>query len=280
MNESSGIILDTQVVQVSEVTSSNTMEPEGCKRCLNALLKNKVKVRCLATDRHTTVAANMRKLYPNMVHQYDTWHLAKWVVKKLTKKAKTKGCEDLNRWIQSMSNHLWWSAATCGGDPILLVEKWTSVVHHVSNKHSWGGCKKFKRCIHHKLTKREMKAVPWLKAGSPSHKVLQEIVFNKRFLNDLHKLTEFHHTGQLEVYHSVMLKYVPKRQHFPYKGMVARTQLAAMDHNFNLDRPHAETTNKDGQAGQTRYKVVFPKGRKEWVAKPIRKKKLMIMCLT
>lgn len=273
MEESSGRILDTQVVQVSEVTSSNAMEPEGCNRCLNALISKKVKIRCLATDRHTTVTSNMRKLYPKIKHQYDTWHLAKWVVKKLTKKAKTKGCEDLNHWIQSISNHLWWSAATCGGNATVLMEKWTSIIHHVTNKHSWGGCKKFKKCVHHRLTRREVKSTDWIKAGSPSHQVLLEVVFNKRFLKDLQKMTEFHHTGELEVFHSLMLKYLPKREHFSYRGMVARTQLAAMDHNFNLDRSQAVTSNKDGHGGQERYKVVFPKGRKNWVAKPMKKKK-------
>ena len=70
-------ILDFQVVQVSKVSSSNAMEPEGCNRCLNTLLKNGVKVRCLAIDRHATVSSNMRKLYPSIIHQYDTGMVAK-----------------------------------------------------------------------------------------------------------------------------------------------------------------------------------------------------------
>ncbi len=40
------------------------------------------------------------------------------------------------------------------------------------------------------------------------------------------QMSQFHHTGELEVYHSLLLKYVPKHLHFSYKGMVARTQLA------------------------------------------------------
>ena len=252
------------------------MEPEGCNRCLNTLLKKRVKVRCLATDRHTTVSSNMEKLYPNIVHHYDTWHLAKWVVKNLSKKAKTKVCEDLSQWIQCISNYLWWSAASCGGDATVLTEKWTSIAHHATNKHSWGGCKKFKKCAHHKLTKREMKSVPWIKPGSPSHKALQEVVFKKRFLNDLTKLTEFHQTGQLEVFDLLMLKYLPKRQHFPYQGMVARTQLAALDHNFSLDRPQAVISTKEGQTSETRYKVVFPKG---LGSKTYKKSKKLYICV-
>ena len=73
------------------------MQPEGYNRCLNTLLQSGVKVRCLATDRHTTVFSNMRKLYPSIKHEYDTWYLSKWVTKKLSKKAKAKGCEGLSQ---------------------------------------------------------------------------------------------------------------------------------------------------------------------------------------
>ena len=36
---------------------SNAMEYEGCKRTLNSLIKKKVPIRCLTTDRHTTIRA-------------------------------------------------------------------------------------------------------------------------------------------------------------------------------------------------------------------------------
>lgn len=46
-------------------------------------------------------------------HQYDIWHLAKGVIKTLTEKSKTKDCAYLAVSIQSISNHLRWSDATC-----------------------------------------------------------------------------------------------------------------------------------------------------------------------
>ncbi|XP_070580808.1 uncharacterized protein [Ptychodera flava] len=54
--------------------------------------------------------------------------------------------------------------------------------------------------------------------------------------------------------------------------MVARAQLAALDHNANSGRNHASITNGDRQ-GEHRYRTVFPKNRKAWVAKPIKEKK-------
>ena len=84
----------------------------------------------------------------------------------------------------------------------------------------------------------------------------------------MEKLTLFCHTGPLEVYHTLYNKYMPKCLHFSYEGMTARTILVALDNNHNSERQQAV----DGQ-GQLRYKVVFLKGWKAWVAKPVYGKK-------
>ena len=47
--------------------------------------------------------------------------------------------------------------------------------------------------------------------------------------------------GGIEVHNSVRLKYCPKRSHFSLQGMVARNQLAVLDHNENIRRPVAQT---------------------------------------
>ena len=127
MEENSSKILVFEVVQVTKVSSSNAMEAEGCNRVLNKLKKKGVNVRYLTTDRHTTITAEMRKKHSEITHQYDVWHLSKWVVKKLSKKSKKKECQGLTDWIQSVSAHFWWSVATCDGNYELLIEKWTSV---------------------------------------------------------------------------------------------------------------------------------------------------------
>ena len=268
MDETSGKIVDFSLVHVSEVSSSNAMENEGCQRSLNKVINQNVKIRSLTTDRHTQITSEMRKKYPSIIHQYDVWHLSKWVTKKLTKKAKKKANELLLKWVQSVSNHLWWCAQTCDGDSEVLHEKWVSILHHVVNKHSWKNGKHFPRCEHSRLPRNKERKTKWLEAGSAAHIALEEVVLNKKLVKDISKLTEFHHTGNLEVYHSLLLKYAPKRQHFSYKGMVARTQLAVIDHNSNTGRKQATVMNGNKQ-GAKRYKVVFPKGRKKWVAKPV-----------
>ena len=112
------------------------------------------------------------------------------------------------------------------------------------------------------------------------------------------KLTGYYHTSSLKIFHSLLLKYCPKRQHFSYVGMQARIELAIIDHNYSTQCKQA--TTKAGKnhlciniicnsalylKGKARYLVscmylvdtlyvvVFPKGRKSWVAKPILEKK-------
>ena len=128
------------------------------------------------------------------------------------------------------------------------------------------------RCGHPVMTRAEQKRIKWLTPGSAAHIALEEVISNKKLLKDLAKLTEFHHTGELESYHSLITKYVPKREHFSYKGMIARTQLAILDHNANVNRSHAEVKAGPNK-GEKRYKVVCSKQRKNWVAKAIKSPK-------
>ena len=272
MDEDTGNVVAFNVVQVTEVSSSNAMEKEGFTRCIEMLEGKGVNISRVTTDRHVSISSCMAKDYPHINHQYDVWHLSKWVVKKLTNKAKQKGCEELAPWIQSISNHLWWSAATCNGNVQLLREKWKSVLDHVSNKHKWSGNTHFHQCCHRRISSSEAKKVCWLKPGTPAHLALEEVVLNTKLLKDLAKLTDFCHTGKIEVYHSMMLKYCSKREHYSHRGMIARTQLAALDNNVNTGCRQALVMAGE-RAGEARYKLCFPKSNKRWVIKPISEKK-------
>jgi hypothetical protein len=146
------------------------------------------------------------------------------------------------------------------------------LLHHVTGKHCWRASKEFKlvkKCGHPRISRKDQKEIVWVENGSPAHVALEEVITNKKLLKDLAKLTEFHHTGELESYHSLMTKYAPKREHFCYNGMVARTQLAVLDHNANVNRTQAEV-KKGSKQGEKRFKIVCGKQRKNWVAKEIK----------
>ena len=87
---------------------------------------------------------------------------------------------------------------------------------------------------------------------------------NKKILADIKYLSKFCHTGNLEVFHSVLNKYCPKRLHFTLGGMIAKTQLAMLDYNCGWNNTQIAT--KDGKR---RYKQIFSKVTQNWVVKKI-----------
>ena len=126
------------------------------------------------------------------------------------------------------------------------MEKWKSIVHYISNVHEWGSDPNalFPKCVHPTLSPEEQRSKKWLRLGSASHNALRKVVIKESLPRDMKKLSGFHHTGSLEVFHSLLLKYCPKRQHFSYVGMQARIELAILDHNYNTQQKQA--TTKDG----------------------------------
>ena len=98
--------------------------------------------------------------------------------------------------------------------------------------------------MHQILSSEEEQSRKWLRSGSVAHNALRKVVPQDTLLWDMKKLVGFHHTGSLEVFHSLLLKYCPKRQHFSYVGMQARIELAILDHNYNTQ--HKQATTKDG----------------------------------
>ena len=75
------------------------------------------------------------------------------------------------------------------------------------------------------------------------------------------------HSENLEVFHSVLLKFCPKRIHFSFKGMIARTELAILHFNSVQVAKYAIT-----KAGKQIYKHQFSKITNSWVVKKVRDK--------
>ncbi len=79
--------------------------------------------------------------------------------KKAESLAKQKGCEDIRPWIRSVSNHLYWCAASSAGqDGDMVVAKWQSVSRHIQNFHTGHG-ELFPECQHQEITGKPK----WLK---------------------------------------------------------------------------------------------------------------------
>ena len=66
-----GKVAAMNLVQVTEVTSSNAMEKEGFERCFQDLAREEVTIKRIATDRHTSISSSMKKDHGKTDHQYD-----------------------------------------------------------------------------------------------------------------------------------------------------------------------------------------------------------------
>ena len=75
-------------------------------------------------------------------------------------------------------------------------------------------------------------------------------------------MASYLHSSALESYHNVILKYVPKRLHFPYDHHKMRLMLAVIDHNLNAGRDviHEYMT---WRKATKRWGLVKRKGQKE-----------------
>ncbi|XP_030216455.1 uncharacterized protein LOC115546824 [Gadus morhua] len=161
---------------------------------------------------------------------------------------------------------MWFTCATCKGDVEALQKRWKFIPHHACNEHErTDGDGNRHRCEHTPLTAREQKKRMWIEKDSVAFQDLSSLVLDKRPLKDLEKMALFKHTGPLEIFHSALLKYLPKRQAFSYDGMRERCYLAILEHNENIVKRKQATT----MTGEPRFKQVYCKKSKQWILKTI-----------
>ena len=253
------------VTQFTECGNSNRMEKYGFQKILHGMEARDVNIKQITTDRHVQIKKFMREERPNICHQFDIWHVYKNIRKKWSKAAKKKSTSSFKKLIKSICNYFWWPCATCLGCEHTLGEKWTSILFHTQNKHNWLGYRFFHNCAHMDLSKKNQRDKEWLDPNSDSFKALQTVVLDKTLINDLKHSTRFSHIGNLEVYHSLLSKWVPKSTRFSYEGMIVWSQLAAVDFNLGSDLEQ-KTTKMEKEC----FDTAFSKIKNYWSAKPIK----------
>ena len=92
------------------------------------------------------------------------------------------------------------------------MEKWKSIVYHISKAHEWDSDTKalFPKCVHQTLSSEEERSKKWLRSGSVAHNALYKVALQDTLSRGMKKLTGFHHTSSLEVFHSLLLNHWPK----------------------------------------------------------------------
>ncbi|XP_071992171.1 uncharacterized protein [Engystomops pustulosus] len=257
-------IVGFNVQQIIPPITSVCLEKIAFQKTLEDLLSENVNVRIVATDRHMGIRKLIREEYSHILHQFDIWHVAKSVGQKILCASKLKNCHELANWVAPVKNHLWWCAKHCNKDPNMLVAQWQSAKYHVVNVHEWPNNALYPKCHHDQLPED----TKWLKINSLPHERLKSVIDNPTLLRDIRHLTFFCHTGNLEIFHSTTLKYRPKRIHYNHDSMVARTELSALDHNYNVGRRQATARGFDGEEKE-KYRVEYSKARRSWVVKKL-----------
>jgi hypothetical protein len=229
-----GVILGFELLR--RAGNSVVMEKEGCLKMLRRLT-SETNISAFCTDRSTSVRALMRTTFPDIIHQFDPWHISKGIMKALKKSAKLKKYRIIGIWINNITNHLWYCAQICNGDPEILLKNWKGCLKHVCNIHEWidEETGEHMKCNHGDLKEQESEIL-WFQEGSAAHEELKGILLKPKLLQDIRFLSMFIHTSLLENFHSCILKYAPKRLFFRKDSMLARTELAVIDHNRNLNR--------------------------------------------
>lgn len=278
-------ILDFQIEKIEPGVSSVSLGKKAFQIALERLLSANVKVKIIATDRHVGIRKIMKEKYKSIRHEYNVWHLAKSIGKQIYQASLHGNAKELAAWVVPSTKHLLWSASTCHRNPDLLKEKWTSLTYHAANIHTWTDGQHYKSCNHGPILDQE-EEYAWLLTGSLAHHQIKQIVREPKLLKDMEHLSNFCPTENLELYHSMVLKYRSKRHQFQIDGMIARTELAVLDHNRNVGQQQLmvpKESSTSGQLGTETFPLSSSKARKKWVVSKVYKtttKTLMIeiMC--
>ena len=151
----------------------------------------------LSNWQNSQIRRYLQENKPHINHQFDIWHMAKNLKKKLLNLGKKKNCDIINSWIKSIINHFWWLCSTCNGSSDLLNKKWLSLLYHIRGIHQWQIY-----CEHEKLADVQQIKKIWLDGKSKTYTELQGVVNDKALLKDFKQVSVVRHTEQLKVYHS------------------------------------------------------------------------------
>ncbi|XP_075714956.1 uncharacterized protein LOC142750071 isoform X2 [Rhinoderma darwinii] len=263
MNSVNDQIFDFEVVQKTKCRSPVAMEKYGFRRCMDRLLDSGFDVTMFSSDGHIGIQKILRVDYPRVNHQYDICHYARSLKKKMMRASGNHHCGDIIPWVEKIFSHFWWCIRTSQRSEELLKEKWTSVLRHITNCHSWEDGGRYLKCQHPEMMPSDKREVKWLKKDSPSYKALEKVVTSEKVLKDLPHLAYNMNMESLEKYQSKVPKYCSKRIHFGIDAMEARTKLAALSHNNNVGEHQITGTALQDTVGSqgTAHRVG-----KRWVA--------------
>ncbi|KAG9487878.1 uncharacterized protein [Eleutherodactylus coqui] len=235
-------IVDFETVQGTKANSYAALQRKAFVRCLNRILQDEFEVVSVATDNHPKIKKTCEQYY-RIRHEYDVWQYTKSIEKRLLAASRKENCSVIADWIPSIKKHLWWCTGTSNGNAEVLRELWQTLLLHVTDQHKWDHGELYHACAHRPLTNLKRHCQPWIQENSQPYIALYDVVMNPKVLKDLNHLSQFLHTGEMEVYHHFVAKYRPKKVHLKMDALEARLRLAALAHNANVHRQRTKVNS-------------------------------------
>ena len=280
MDHTSGLIIDFFIAQKG--LNFEELERAGCRELLKKIIAKGMSQFKFVTDRHSGIRAMIRDdiTFSTVTHYFDIWHLAKSIGKILKELTKLKRNESLIPWKQSIINHFWFSCRNSAGDPQKLIQTFHSFLLHITNSHKWttGTFSKMRgenifpnfsqvvKCAHGKLQKIQLRRGAWIDRKSDTFSELFDKITNKQLSEDMMHCSEFLHTGSIENYHNVRLKYLPKRIAFSRETTAIRSMIAIIETNCNI-------TQNTSSLQEPKMYVRYSKASAKWILRKRSKEK-------
>ncbi|KAM5158493.1 uncharacterized protein ACMZJ9_009757 [Mantella aurantiaca] len=258
-------ILDIEVVQGTKCTSSSEMKSHGLDICMSRAISRGRDIAFFASDRNIRVRKLMRTKYKSIHHQYDVYRYAKRMKSKLKVACHGHSGISIKPWISKILKHFWWSIQTSKGNAALLKEKWLSLLKHIQNIHTWHDGVLYHKCAHVPLSEEAYSETLWLKEGTVAYDKVSEIIRNPELMEDLDHLVWNCNTDALEVFHFNASKFHTKGIHVSIDAMEARTRLAVIYHNQNIDRIPTTVPQAASATTPLGTRLVTLKRRQKWL---------------
>lgn len=264
MDVPSKLLLTFAITHKSEVGGiSNRMELHGAKKVLEQM-NELATIESVTTDKHASVIKYLRD--KGITHTFDLWHL----LHRLDKNIRTAGKklsepEDRQQLIElkrRLLTHIWRVLDLSEGNSTRFKELIYTFFLHVTGVHSWAINARFTElfqiasntktsrnflrlrfttvtaCSHSDLDENASEPIA---AASPALQLLLEHLAKTSFLTDVVKVKGKSSTSALEAYHSVRLRYAPKRKFYTKRGAEIKSMLAALHWNtVQLAEPDGE----------------------------------------
>ncbi len=239
LGEKTHKVLRVETISTEDDPISQRHEILGVRRIYDYLDNKGCTVVSHAHDNNASVTAYVRDERKPTRNSKDTWHATKGIARDFKKissgpqmKAHITWHPELSDKAGSFKTHCFWSMKNARGDAKQLQESLLNFVSHHKGEHS--------QCHHQSRCKTEAAYMPSkCKITDPkAEKLLTDFIKGMSIYKEAHMYAYCNDTHYVESYNNALLQYHDKRICFGKENYLLRTNLAILDWNEHVDRPH------------------------------------------